>query len=342
MQYGVGDHAVVHHHHDTAGDTDDEGHAEQVAGTVNEVGGQLLFTHAGDDADDDGGGQEHTGDLRHPPAQHCHPVDHHGEGGDEDAQHYLASKSELQHLVALVAEEVGTVLFPLVSHQGLAGVAANHLGVAHHIGHAEQPAGHQHGDAQPDAIGKGDTGGVGGDHGGERVDGGTQGTDTGPQQHGGGGDDRVEAGSHHHRHQQGVERQGLFRHAVDGAPCGEQRHQDRDHPLFTAAQAVGYPFDTGIDGTGLGHYAKKTTDDQDEEGDVDGACLVGVMVVETIDRRQQHVDDPLGIALYQLVGASHRHFLAEGFVHGHFVFAGRHYPAQGGHQGDQHEQYRVG
>src|SRR5690606_32920312 len=116
VQNGVGDHAVVHHHHDTARDTDDEGHAEQIAGTTDEVGGQLLFTHAGDDADDDGGSQEDAGDLRHPPAQHGHPVDHHGKGGDEDTQHNLAGSGELQHLVALVAKEVGTVLFPLVGH----------------------------------------------------------------------------------------------------------------------------------------------------------------------------------------------------------------------------------
>jgi hypothetical protein len=191
-------------------------------------------------------------------------------------------------------------------------------------------------------AGEGDTGRVGGDHGGERVDGGAQGTDTGSQQHGRGSHDRVEAGGHHHRHQQGVERQGLFRHAVDGAPCGEQRHQNGDHPLFTATQAIGDALDTGIDGTCLGHDAKEATDDQDEEGDVDGASLIGVVVVETVDGCQQHVDYPLGIGIHQFVGTGHRHFLAEGLVHGHLVFAGRHYPAQGGHQGDQHKQYRVG
>lgn len=125
-------------------------------------------------------------------------------------------------------------------------------------------------------------------------------------------------------------------------PAAKQRHQDRDHPLFTATQTIGHTFNTGIDGTCLGHNAKKTTDDQDKEGDVDGACLIGVVVVEAIDRCQQHVDDPLGIPLHQFVGTRHRHFFAEGFVHGHLIFAGRHYPAQGGHQGDQHKQYRVG
>ncbi|MND94767.1 hypothetical protein D3C80_869980 [compost metagenome] len=338
----MGDHAVVHHHHDTAGDTYDEGHAEQVTGTVDEVGGQLLLAHAGDEADYDGGGQEDAGDLRHPPAEHGHPVDHHGEGGDEDTQHYLASKSELQHLIALVAEEVGTVLFPLVGHQGLAGVVAHHLGVTHHIGHAQQPAGHQHGDPQPDAVGEGDAGRVGGDDGGEGVDGGAQGTDTGAEQDGCRCHHRVEAGGHHHGHQQGVEGQRLFRHAVDGAPCGEQRHQDRDHPLLAATQTIGDALDTGIDGTCLGHNAKEAADDQDEEGDVDGACLIGVVVVEAVDGCQQHVDYPLGIGIHQLVGTGHRHFLAEGFIHYHVVFAGRHYPAQGGHQGDQHKQYGVG
>ncbi len=342
MQDGVGDHAVVHHHHDTAGDTDDEGHAEQVTGTVDEVGGQLFLAHAGDEADDDGGSQEDTGDLRHPPAQYGHPVDHHGEGGDEDAQHDLAGQGELQHLVTLVAEEVGAVLFPLVGHQGLARIVAHHLGVTHHVGDTQDPAGHQHGHPQPDAVGEGDAGGIGGDHGGERVDGGAQGPDAGTEQHGGGGDDRVEAGGHHHRYQQGVERQGLFRHAVDGAPCGEQRHQDGDHPLLAAAQAVGDALDAGVDGPRLGHDAEEATDDQDEEGDVDGACLIGVVVVEAVDGCQQHVNDALGIGIHQLVGTGHRHFLAEGLVHGHLVFAGGHYPAQGGHQGDQHKQYRVG
>ncbi len=338
----MGDHAVVHHHYDTAGDTDDEGHTEQVAGTVNKVGGQLFLAHAGDEAHDDGGSQEHAGDLGHPPAQYGHTVDHHGEGGDKDTKHDFAGSGELQHLVALVAEEVGTVLFPLVSHQGLAWIVAHHLGVTHHVGNADQPAGDQHGHAQPDTVGEGDAGGVGGDNGSKRVDGGAQGTDTGTEQHGSGGDDRVKTGGHHHRYQQGVERQGLFRHAVDGAPCGEQRHQDGDHPLFAAAQAIGDTLDTGVDGASLGHDAEKATDDQDKEGDVDGACLIGIVVVETINRGQQHVDDPLGIALNLLVGTRHRHFLAEGFVHGHLVFAGRHYPAQGGYQGDQHKQYRVG
>ena len=42
-----------------------------------------------------------------------------------------------------------------------------------------------------------------------------------------------------------LRRRKLFRHAVDGTPCGEQRHQNGDHPLFTATQAIGDALETG-------------------------------------------------------------------------------------------------
>jgi hypothetical protein len=73
-----------------------------------------------------------------------------------------------------------------------------------------------------------------------------------PEQHGGGCHNRVEPGGQHHRYQQGVKRQRLFGHAVNGAASGKQRHQDRDHPLFTSAKAGGDALDPGVNRAGFG------------------------------------------------------------------------------------------
>ena len=118
MQNGVGDHAVVHHHHNAARDADDQRHAEQIPRAVDKRAGERLFAHARHHAGDNGRGQEHAGNLAHPPAAHRHAVNHHRERGGEDNQDDFARGGEGEHLAGAAAEKVRAVGFPLVRHYG--------------------------------------------------------------------------------------------------------------------------------------------------------------------------------------------------------------------------------
>ncbi len=68
-----------------------------------------------------------------------------------------------------------------------------------------------------------------------------------------------------------VEGQRLpLRHAIDSAACGEQRHQNGDHPLIFAVEFDCYPFNTGINRPVLFTTPRKAADNQDKQRDVNG------------------------------------------------------------------------
>lgn len=215
------------------------------------------------------------------------------------------------------------------------GILAHFTGIAHHPRHTDNPPDDQQRDAQGDTVGEGDPGGVGGDHRRERVNGGAKRADPGAEQHGGGGYHRVETCGQHHRNQQGIERQGLFGHAVNGATCGKQRHQDRDHPLFATAQPGGDAFDPGVNGPGFGDDPKESPDDQYKQRNVDRPGLAGLGIVQPGNRGHQHGNQPLRMGRYVRIGSGNRHVLAERLVHGHVILPGRNNPRQDGNDGNQ-------
>ncbi|MNS54709.1 hypothetical protein D3C72_875210 [compost metagenome] len=220
-------------------------------------------------------------------------------------------------------------------------ILAHLAGVAHDPPHADHPADRQQRHAEHDSVGERDPGGVGGDHRGEWVNGRSERADPRAEQYRGGGDHRIEAGCEHHRDEQRVERQRLFGHTVDGPARGEQRHQDRDHPLFAAPQAGGDAFDPGVNRPGFGDDPQKATDDQNKQRHVDRARLARFRIVQPGNRGHQHRDDPLRMRGDVCVSSGNGHFFAERGVHRHLVLPGRNNPAQGGDHGDQEKENGV-
>ncbi|CCJ87381.1 hypothetical protein BN133_3758 [Cronobacter dublinensis 582] len=337
MQNGMRDHAVIHHHHDAARDADNQRHAEQIPRAVDKRAGEGLFAHTRHHAGNNGGREEHAGNLAHPPAAHRHAVNHHRERGGENHQNNFTRDGKRDAVAGAVAEKMRAVGLHQIRHERRGRILAHAPGVAHHPQHADNPAYHQQRHAQSDPAGERNACGVGGDHRRERIDGGAERADACAKQHGGGGHQRVEARGHHHRHQQGVKRQRLFRHAVDGAACGKQRHQNRDHPLFFTAQPLRDALDPGVDSAGFIHHAEKAADDQHKQRHVDSACGVGDVVVKAIHRCQQHGGNALRVRVDGGVSARDRHLFAERVVHRHLVLPGGHHPGQRRHQRDKHK-----
>ena len=125
--------------------------------------------------------------------------------------------------------------------------------------------------------------------------------------------ERVVPGGDHHRHDQGIERERLFGHAVGGAAEGEDDHQDRDHQLFPAGHAGDHAGDAGVDGAGLHRHAEEAADDDDEQGDVDGAEQLAVVPeadvpglvldpVQPVDRRLDRIEQDLLWVVLDLAG----------------------------------------
>jgi hypothetical protein len=180
------------------------------------------------------------------------------------------------------------------------------------------------------------------DHGRERIDGRSERADAGPDHDDRDRGDRIVARRQDHRDDERIERERLLGHAVGRASEREQRHQDRDHPDLVALERRRDPADARVDGAGLGHDTEKSADDEHEQRDVDGAGLLGRGVVHARDRRHDDVAQALRIGRDAVVGARHRHFLAELLVHDAVVLPRGHDPGERRDEQQQSEQDRVG
>ena len=205
-------------------------------------------------------------------------------------------------------------------------------------------------DDQPpdDALLDRDAGELRGDAGRERVDRRTEDADATAEQEDGRRDKGVVAGNDHDRDDQRIERQALLGHPVGRATDREDDHQDRDHQPFTAREPTDDPRDPGLDRPGLHRDPEESTDDQDEQGHVDGpeqlarvpdadAAVLGLDPVQAVDRRHQRIDhDPLWVRLDRVVRPRDRLTVRIGVV-----LPGRDDPGQQRDDDDENEQDRV-
>ena len=315
VQDGVGDLAVVHDDGDAAGDADDEGDTEEVAGAVDERGGELALVHPVDQADEDGEEEERGRHLGEPPPQggeadaqvlpRDDPVDHHREGGAEESEDelVLAGEDDLTGVGVGRCGEVAFVVLLHVEHERRGRVVPHPLGVAEHEPDAGGQADDEDDESESEAVAEGDVGEAGGDAGGERVDGRAEHADAAAEQDDQRPDERVVTGGDHHGDDEDVEGEALLGHPERRSADGEDGHQDRDHPAFVTAKAGHEQRDAGLDGARLHRDADEAADDEDEQGDVDGAEQVTTVehvdvaggrvldAVEAVDRRLQRVDD---------------------------------------------------
>ena len=68
MEDGIGNHALLHDHHDAAGKADHQGNPEQIPGAIDKTAGQFLFAQSCNDADHNGCTKEQRAHPGHPPA----------------------------------------------------------------------------------------------------------------------------------------------------------------------------------------------------------------------------------------------------------------------------------
>ena len=213
--------------------------------------------------------------------------------------------------------------------------------VSHHVADTDQQATNQQNKSQEDTVSERNARGIGCNHGGKGVNGGTQHTNAGADQDDGDPGHGIVAGRKYHGYQNGVKRQGFLCHPVGGATDGEEHHQDRYHPDLMALQVPHRASDAGIDGPSRIHHTEKTAQKQDEHGNIDGIGDVAVGVVEPGCRCQHHINEALRVWFDGLVGSRHRHFPSDFFIHGALVLPGGNYPGQRGNKNNQAEKNGV-
>ena len=226
-------------------------------------------------------------------------------------------------------------------------------GVAEHVGDGHRGQHHVHDQAQHDPVADPDVGRVGGDAGGERVDGRRHRADARAEQDHGGGDHPVVAQGQHEGYDQGVERQRLLGHALGGPAEGEQQHQDDDEGHAPTAEPAAHPGDPGVDGAGAHRHRYEDADGEHEQEDAGGAeeltGLVGadepglgrLDAVEAVDRRHEELVQPVvegEVGVDLLVAARDR---SPG-LRVRLVHPGRHDEGQqpDGHRDDQEHRER--
>ena len=205
MQNSVGDHAVVHHHHDTACNADNQRHAKQIPRTVNEGTGEGFFTHAGNHADDNGRTQKDCGYFCHPPSEYRDAINHYRKGGGEYQQDPLTRGCEFKIGIAAIAEKMRTVFLHFIRHNRQLRVIADFARITHDPHHTDNIADDQQQNAHQHSLGEGDPGGVSRDNRCERVDCRAECANARAEQNSGGGNQRIKACGHHDRNQQCVE-----------------------------------------------------------------------------------------------------------------------------------------
>ena len=140
----------------------------------------------------------------------------------------------------------------------------------------------------------------------------------------------------------GIKSQGLFRHAVGRATQSKKRHQYRDHPYLSALQPMHGAAYAGVDGPGGVHHPQKATEEEYEQGNINGIGRIAVRVIEARRRCQHDIDKALRVGLDGFISAGHRNFTPDFFIHGPFVLAGWNNPGQRCDHNDQQEQNRIG
>ena len=231
----------------------------------------------------------------------------------------LAGEDDLTGVGVGRRGEVAFVVLLHVEHERGGRVAPHPLGVAEHEPDAGGQADDEDDESQSEAVAEGDVGEAGGDAGGERVDGRAEHADATAEEDDQRPGEGVVAGGDHHGDDEDVEGEALLGHPERRAADGEDGHQDRDHPAFVTTKAGHEQGDAGLDGAGLHRDADEAADDEDEQGDVDGAEQVTAVehvdvaggrildAVEAVDRRLQRVDDdPRRGRFDLLVGAGDR------------------------------------
>ena len=334
MEDGPGNLPVVHQHGDAPADSNDKGHAQKIRAARHIGLGNLLFAHTVDEPDKDAAHQEQGAELREPPAQdrqkQAHlvkgddAVNHHQEGQGEEEHDDLPPGGEFHRL-----GHIGLELPRAHADDGPGGILFYFRGVGH-----DKPDGGALKDQpleepEQDAVPQGDPGEARRDARGKGVDGGADDPRPGPQEDDGDAHHRVIARRQENGNQQGEEGHGLLPHAICRSPKPEGQHQDGDHPLLPAAQALDDAAHPGVHGPRLHHHAQKAPYHQDKDADVH-------RVIEPGEGGLQHRSHALGAGGHGVVGPGHRHL-----VH---IRVGpcRDQPGGKGHQDDEQEQDGVG
>src|SRR5690606_8778747 len=168
---GVGDPPVVHDDDDAAGESDDEGYADDVAHAGEEGIHEALFPRPRNQPDENCGPQEEGGHLAHPPVVEEDAPDHDYEGEGENAEDDPVQGGEIGYLANVLAgEEMALELFLAVMDERAGGVAPHLLCISHDVKDAGEPAEEEDDEAQAQALGEGNAGSVRGDHRGEGIE----------------------------------------------------------------------------------------------------------------------------------------------------------------------------
>ena len=188
----------------------------------------------------------------------------------------------------LTLEEKGLVLLKLLGHRRPGRVLFDPMGIRHHVGDADhQPAEQDH-EPGDNPVSERNTRRIGRNDRRERVDCRAKHANAGTDQNDRHASNRVIPGRHHHGYQQGIERQRLLGHAIGRTACGEEGHQDRDHPDLVALQMHHRRADARINGARGVHYPEKAPKKEHEQRHIDCIGSITVRIIETRTGCQHH------------------------------------------------------